>query len=97
MAFAMQTHPWWRWASQVGRLRGEKAAPLTMTELRYGYLPARFRYAGNQHRVRRVERSWEERAPASRALRRCFLVQCTTGRRFTIAQDLRVGNWQLLE
>lgn len=95
-ALTSWNHPWSRWVARIGRLTRRHAAPLTMVRLRYGYLPAQFFYAGAEHRVRRVERSWEEAAHNGVA-QRCFQVHCSSGRRYTIAQNLNAGNWQVVD
>ncbi len=94
-ALTSRIHPWSRWVAQFGHFTGQQAAPLTMLRLQYGYLPARFMYAGAEHRVQRVERSWEEAGWFGQAARRYFRVCCFNGQRYTIAQNLLAGTWQL--
>lgn len=90
-------HPFARWMAQWGQLSSRQAAPLTMLHLNYGYLPARFLCAGAEHRVQRVERSWEEAGTFGRAARRYFRIRCCNGTHYTIAQNLCAGTWQLVD
>jgi hypothetical protein len=68
------------------------AAPIELLAQRYNFLPTRFRYQGEVHRVARIERMWED---ARRGGRRFFAVRCADARRCTLVQELRAGTWHV--
>lgn len=86
------------------RLRRPAVEPIELNSTRYGFLPARFRHRGAQHRVARVEQIWEERGRGDlfgqlfgpRVDRRHFAVSCADGRRCTLVQELRAGTWHVI-
>lgn len=82
----------WRLARRILR---PAAAPIELSEQRYGFLPARFRHHGALHRIASVERIWEAYGRGARADRRYFAVRCADARRCTLFQDLRAGTWHV--
>jgi hypothetical protein len=96
--YKVRSYAWGvHWFNRFAAFTNRRSAPLTMLRLQYGYLPARFMYAGAEHRVQRVEGSWEESGRPGMAARRCFRIFCCNGQRYTIAQNLQAGAWLLID
>jgi hypothetical protein len=65
---------------------------IEMIEMRFRYLPHRFRWRGKYYRVHTVERSWTTSRRGRD--RRYFRVQCGDGI-LDLYQDLRAATWHL--
>jgi hypothetical protein len=86
----------WRIAGTLLRSGHTRAvAPVELCELRYGFLPTRFRQNGEIYRVVRIEQIWEQPGGLFRADQRCFALCCVNDLRCTLVQELQTGSWQV--
>ncbi|GIV97221.1 MAG: hypothetical protein KatS3mg057_1878 [Herpetosiphonaceae bacterium] len=72
-----------------------RVEPIDLREKRFNYLPARFMWRGEQHRIRRVERVWSRPGRGARSPRTYFRVRCYNDKVFDIFQDVRLNAWYL--
>lgn len=86
----------WRIADTFLRSgRTRDAVSVELCELRYGFLPARFRQNGVLYRVVRIEQIWEKPGGLFQADQRCFALCCVNDLHCTLVQELHTGTWQV--